>query len=153
MMAENQGDLENEEYRQRLRSAVTAGIDEGATTLTELCRLCDGAFPTLVLEVARGLRSSTVDQWPHRRWPDEALGTEDAAVPSMPEPHPIDFEWRYTAETADALAKLLASSSRRIGCLGTPSVFIRLVHAGANAVLVDRNPGLRRHFAAQLHSR
>ena len=121
--------------------------------MTDLCRNSGGAFPTDVVAVARELLGSDLDHWPHRRWPDDALGTEDAAVPSMPEPHPIDFEWRYTAATADALAKVLASRKERIGCFGTPSVFVRLVHQSVDAVLVDRNPGLVRHFAPALHSR
>lgn len=146
-------DLVDPDYRSRLVQAVQIAVGNGAETVTDLCRGCAGAFPTDVVAAAREVLGAAIDQWPHRRWPDDALGTEDAAVPSMPEPHPIDFEWRYTAATADAISGMLGDLGGRIGCFGTPSVFVRLLHGAADAVLVDRNPGLRRHFGAHLHHR
>lgn len=142
-------DLGDAAYRNRLMARLSAAIDDGASTLTDLCRAGDGAFPPAVIDVAREINQhSDVSEWPHRRWPEDALGTEDAGVPSMPEPHPIDFEWRFTAQTADVIAALLAQRGGRIGCLGAPSVFARLMHRGSDAILIDRNPGLRRHFSA-----
>jgi hypothetical protein len=141
-------------YHARVRECIERALKIGVSTTTALCRACQGAFPTTVVEVAREVPGSEgVDQWPHRLWPTDALGTEDAAVPSMPEPHPIDYEWRYTAETANALAAHLAETPGMVGCFGAPSVFVRLVHRGVDSVLVDRNPGLLRHFDKTLHHR
>ena len=146
-------EVDDSDYRLRLAQAVRSAIESGAETVTDLCRACGGAFPTDVVSIARSIAGVTVDTWPHRRWPDDALGTEDSAVPSMPEPHPIDFEWRYTAATADSLASMLSEAGGRIGCFGTPSVFVRLMHRSADAILIDRNPALLRHFNTSLHDR
>jgi hypothetical protein len=152
-LSANAPDLLDKNYRDALRVTVSDAIAHGALSVTELCRNSRGAFPTYVVTTAREIVGDGFDEWPRRRWPDEALGTEDAAVPSMPEPHPIDYEWRYTAESADSLAALSNELGGRVACFGTPSVFVRLMQGGVDAVLFDRNPGLRRHFPAYLHNR
>jgi hypothetical protein len=153
-MNEASGARDLDVYVERVRQKIATSLDNGASNITTLCRACEGAFPTLVVELARPMiRARDIDRWPHRQWPEDALGTEDAAVPSMPEPHPIDYEWRYTARTADDLASSLAQGGGRIGCFGAPSVFARLMHRGADVILVDRNPGLPKHFESAWHSR
>ena len=77
--------------------------------------------------------------------PDAQVGfSPDSAPPGAPEPHPIDFEWRFTADDAEALAAEIASYPGRIACLGTPGVFWRLAQRGREIVLYDRNPRMKR---------
>lgn len=137
---QHDSDLLDSSYRARVTAAIEAALADGATTSTAICRGCRGAFPALVLD----LLESTLGRpgLSHRAWRDEEPGMYDAGLPSMPEPHPVDYEWRYTAATADLLASHIADQGPRIACLGTPTVFWRLRHMGADAVLMDRNPGL-----------
>lgn len=147
-------DLKTAIYRGRVLQAITDAISNGASTLTSICRHCHGAFPPIV----RDLIAHTMvghASIPHRAWLDEDPGMYDSALPAMPEPHPVDYEWRYTAGTADSLAEYLMQSGKRICCFGTPTVFWRLRHHGADATLFDRNDGLVQYLRpedrAQIH--
>ena len=136
----HQADLLNADYRRRVGATIQAAVSGGATTLTSICRQCQGAFPPIVRELlVDTLHGRSL---PHRSWRDEEPGMFDSAIPAMPEPHPIDYEWRYTATTADALAEYFVKQRSRVACLGTPSVFWRLCHLNADAFLLDRNRGL-----------
>src|SRR5918912_2663 len=112
-------DLADARYRAKLLAAVVRARESGANTLTAICRQCHGAFPTLVWEVLQSTDGGP--DVPHRAWRDEEPGLYDAALPSMPEPHPLDYEWRYTAATADALADYLGKPGTRVACFGTPT--------------------------------
>jgi hypothetical protein len=147
-------DLTDNNYSDRLATRVREAIERGASTLTGLCQECEGAFPTAILEAAEQFGiSQQLRSLPHRAWTKEELGTEDASLPSMPEPHPIDCEWRYTKDTAENLCDWITRNSSRSGCFGTPSVFVRLATRGHDVFLVDRNPGLRKHFPESIRSR
>lgn len=140
MSAQHELDLLDAAYRARVTVAVEAARKKGADTLTSICRQCHGAFPPLVRAVAA--RVLGAQKVPYRGWQDDEPGLYDGALPSMPEPHPIDYEWRYTAATADALSEHLASTASRVACFGTPTVFWRLRRMDVDAWLMDRNPGL-----------
>jgi hypothetical protein len=65
-------------------------------------------------------------------------------VLSLPIPHPLDYEWRYTHETRDFLSRTLSGIARggRVVLLGTPSIF--LTHQGQEELhLLDANEHLR----------
>ena len=133
-------------YEHKLRSKVHEILDAGCASLTELCHRADGAFPADILQLAGPL----VEDLPITA-PDCRAGLiPDSAPPGAPEPHPIDFEWRFTADDADALATEIASYPGRIACLGTPGVFWRLARSGRDVVLYDRNPRIRRYIEAAL---
>jgi hypothetical protein len=55
-------------------------------------------------------------------------------------PHPLDYEWLFTTETAKALAdRAIALDAESVLCVGTPSVFAELTGStSAKAVLLDR---------------
>lgn len=67
----------------------------------------------------------------------------------LAEPHPLDFDWRYTQRTCEELLRL-AVDARHCLCVGAPSVARALETAGRPVVLVDRQPlqGIRRHLLA-----
>ena len=127
-------------YESRLRSRIQEILTTGCASLTELCQRAGGAFPTDVLRLAG--RSS--EGLPLNGPVDSTHLTPDSAPIGAPEPHPIDFEWRFTAAAADALAEEIAAYSGRIACFGTPGVFWRLALRGREVVLYDRNPRIRR---------
>lgn len=127
-------------YEFRLRSRIQDILTTGCASLTELCQRAGGAFPTDVLRIA-GSRSKGL---PQNGPVDSIQLAPDSAPLGAPEPHPIDFEWRFTARAADTLAEEIAAYSGRIACLGTPGVFWRLALSGREVVLYDRNPRMRR---------
>lgn len=126
---------------ERLRD-MRGGMDG---SLTAFCRASRGAFPTQVRAVLDrlGLESESdwTDQLPARETPGN--DRHDA----WPEPSPANYEWRFTLDTARELADRAAQSGSPILCLGTPTVFAALRHAGADAVLIDRNELLFRSLS------
>ena len=138
--------LVDSSYEDRVRSSIDEILDGGCSSLTELCRRAGGAFPIDILRIG-GPRLERLPVNGPDFGADHGL---DSAPPGAPEPHPIDFEWRFTADDADALAAEIASGSGRIACLGTPGVFWRLIRRGADVVLYDRNPRIRRCIEAAL---
>jgi hypothetical protein len=59
---------------------------------------------------------------------------------SLPEPHQLDFDWRFSEETTNNLAELL-SHHARVLILGAPSVASILERADSSDVLlIDRQP-------------
>jgi len=67
----------------------------------------------------------------------------------LPLPHPLDFDWRYDDDTAQALTVLLQSYSPVVA-IGAPTVARLLEAVGADVTLVDRQPiqGVRRHIVS-----
>lgn len=68
-----------------------------------------------------------------------------------PNPHPLDYDWRYDKKTCDRLARLLANRPP-ILCIGTPSVARRLQEEGCDVTLVDRQPlqGVGKHVVCDI---
>jgi hypothetical protein len=98
-----------------------------------LCRALRGAFPGLAADSLRSeandARTYTIaDTW--RRSPLDL---------ALPEPHPVDFDWRFDAATAEWLARS-TSMQGRVLCLGTPTVFEAIAAQGGRAHLIDWNP-------------
>lgn len=65
-----------------------------------------------------------------------------------PDPHPLDFDWRYDAGTRDLLTRLLTPYSPVL-CMGTPSVARQLEAEDCDVTLLDRQPfqGVTKHVA------
>ncbi len=60
--------------------------------------------------------------------------------PEPYEPHPLDYDWVFTPETASWLANLAITSGERIVAFGIPTVHRVLSGWGYPCTLVDRNP-------------
>lgn len=56
-----------------------------------------------------------------------------------PEPHPLDFDWRFSTSAARLLARLAAGRSTVL-CVGTPSVACLLEDRSIEVLLADRQP-------------
>jgi hypothetical protein len=74
----------------------------------------------------------------------------DSSVTSFlpPSPHPLDFDWRFSATTANKIVALIAGQEP-ILALGAPSIARILEGEGTEVTLVDRQPlqGVERHIA------
>lgn len=80
-----------------------------------------------------------------------SLSESDPTWP--PEPHALDCDWRFSAETASSLIKLLRETGPILS-VGAPTV-ARLLEANfVEVVLVDRQPlqGVRHHIAVEATS-
>jgi hypothetical protein len=122
---------------------VSEALVGGASSFAAICREAKGAFPT---EVAHSL---TRLGHPVKSAPSSADedGSGSPWEPWWPEPSPVDYEWRFTARTAQELATVAVHLTKgRILCLGTPTVFSLLASWGADVLLVDRNSLLRTVF-------
>jgi hypothetical protein len=72
-------------------------------------------------------------------------------IADAPEPHPLDFDWRFTQETTDLICGLLHKSPSTLA-VGAPSIARRLDSLNRPVTLVDRQPiqGAKRHVAAEI---
>lgn len=57
----------------------------------------------------------------------------------LPEPHPLDYDWRYSQASVQAFAELLPVS-QGVLAVGAPSLARHLERAGREVRLVDRQP-------------
>ncbi len=77
------------------------------------------------------------------------LAVPISPIASEPEPHPVDYDWRFSETTATNLADLLDSQKGAIACLGSPTLFSSLKKRGRRSVLIDRNRYLSDSYGRQ----
>lgn len=131
--------LEVNDRRFRARVAMLAERERSLAdgSLHAICRALLGAFPAVAVEAMAHIPNKWLEEQPASRTTLDVL---------MPEPHPVDCDWRFDAPTAEFLALNAATEGRSL-CLGTPSVFTAIAARGGGAHLVDRNPFLARYIA------
>lgn len=125
-------------FYDRLSQAVERVPPEARKDLQGLCRMLHGAFPNDVVQ-ALGSRLISGFQKPSRAENRSELDQRS------PEPHPIDYDWRFNKATADSLARL-TSSFGRVLCIGTPTVYHAIAERRRAGFLIDRNPFLACHL-------
>jgi hypothetical protein len=69
---------------------------------------------------------------------------------ALPEPHILDYDWRYTAATVIELGELVRPSDSVLA-VGAPSIARHLENLGRDVVLVDRQPihAVRNHLQVE----
>ena len=136
-------------YDGYLDRCIVNAVREGARDLWHLISVLPGFYPTLVREaVARLIGNSVIPEGIR----DEAPQTDpephsQLEVPGLPVPHPLDFDWRFTRETAGVLLERLDALSRSaspVALLGTPSVYVLAKRRGLahKFILLDQNDSL-----------
>jgi len=60
-------------------------------------------------------------------------------VNPLPEPHPLDFDWRFTPETVQQFAEMI-DEREGVLAVGAPSIARRFCQLGRKVALVDRQP-------------
>jgi len=123
-------------YYDRLGRAIKAELAASHGDLQQLCRRLKGAFPADIARILGDQRATkfAVSQTAGRRSPFDLRS---------PEPHPIDYDWRFDEATANALARL-AMDQGTVLCVGTPTIYDTIAEQGGSACLIDRNPLLYR---------
>ena len=122
----------------RLRSVLESAR---ATSWENVFSKMRGAFPDVVykLAVRSGLAGHTASSKTSIHRPQ---------VSYNPELHPLDFEWYFTASSAQYISNLMCSGGERVVFVGTPTAANESLSGGAPAVLIDRNPLVVRRFRA-----
>ena len=123
----------------QLSRALESEPTKSNRDLQGLCRSLHGAFPN---EVAKALGKRT-SEFQKDGAPEQRSELDEDA----PEPHPIDYDWRFSKVTADKLARLTASCGSVL-CVGTPTVYHAIVERHGVGFLIDRNPLLAPYLAA-----
>jgi hypothetical protein len=134
-------------YEERLRATVKTSLAAGIRHFPALCRKCEGAFPSVVLEAVKAIGAE--ESLVRPLWLDDEPDMIDGEVAGLPEPHPADYEWRFTNATANSIALWLNKPDKNFACFGAPSVFLHLRRLGARSSLFDNNPILPRHLPAR----
>ena len=133
---------ENTTYQLRVEQHVRRALANQPScfeSFESVCRSCHGAFPVDVLAaLKRLLESGSVSKSQVTFNSGSVFSKSNGG--SGPEPSPMDYEWRFTKDSAKDVSKLAGNLGTRIICLGTPSVFGHLLSQNADAYLIDRNP-------------
>lgn len=126
---------EKSDYDTLIERSVVMAVQQGARSFSEICLATRGAFPADVLAALRRLG------FDDELFPDISARTLNELHENWwPEPSPVDYEWRFTFETAQSIATIALGFGQRVLCLGTPTVFRSLFLRGTDTDLVDRNP-------------
>jgi len=142
-------------YAESLRRRLRLVLSRSPARFEHLVQEAEGAYPTDVQQALRDLESegqvrltsnaewTTSEDAPHQAAlrPAVPQTAPSAALSSdLPEPHPLDFDWRFTDEAIHMVfEELRARRFGNIAVLGAPTVFRCLVDQGIPAHLFDKN--------------
>lgn len=136
-------------YSDDLEARIIKEVQGGVQNLWQLVMALPGHYPTVVRDaVARLIEKSAIPS--HIADEDLEPGLESQSqleIAGLPVPHPLDFDWRFTEETAVRLLEKLARLCRPrnlVALLGTPSVHMLANRRGIadRFVLFDGNHSL-----------
>lgn len=154
-------------YRQLLTEHIVRVLADGGLNFCSLVRRAGGAYPTEVLSVLQELTDQqmitargTYYALVHEKAQSAANvdveqakdGTgvehEDSSVDLgtsnyLGEPHPADYDWRYSPSSLAVLKEKTVpvfQAGGRVGLLGCPSLFPELALLGGKVTLFDRRP-------------
>lgn len=160
-------------YKKHLEDQILSTLGTKSRTFSEIVENAGGAFPVDVRNVlARLIHRRFVHRRAHIYEVTRASRTAFSGVPvgndfyprvqhaipasrpqvvlpSLPVPHPADYDWRFSPRALANLMNLLLpvqNRSSRIALLGAPSLFLELSRTKARPVLFDRNPAVISHL-------
>jgi hypothetical protein len=147
-------------YSNQLRDQLLDALAEyGSLSLDELLIDGGGAFPTDVVSCLEAMCSSNLIVFDGSRYHRIAAGTGEnrgQAKPrilpaSLPEAHPLDFDWRFTARGRENLISEICRHTTvesKLALLGTPTIFQELADLRPRTYLFDKNPALGAVFSS-----
>src|SRR6267142_1036386 len=146
-------------YSNQLRDQLLDALTEhGSLTLDELLIHGGGAFPTDVVSCLKAMCSSNLIVFDGSRYrriaavAAEGRGQEEPRIlaASLPEAHPLDFDWRFAATGRENLISEICrhtTADSKLALLGTPTIFQDLAKLRPHTYLFDRNPALSAVFS------
>jgi len=123
-------------YLFKISKIIKEFLDKNLT-FEEICQNSEGAFPTLVKDI--------VDNRCYKITNETIIYTNEPE--NIPEPHPIDYDWRFDDKSAMKLANYCFTKRSNILCVGTPSVFKYLINRNCHITLIDRNPHICNYYS------
>ena len=142
-------------FRQELVIRLLGELRRGPRSFATLVEAAEGAYPIDVQTVLDELRTQQkvaisesgdwrgVDGPAQEGLSQNCYGRQSGPKDGLPEPHPLDFDWRFTAQTlSDLTNSLELSSSTRVAVLGAPTLYRHLTDIGTKSTLFDRNASL-----------
>lgn len=148
-----------ETYTLELRNVLLSKLSTGSLGFESLVSSAEGAFPTDVMSVLRTLAangqvSESLGLWflsnALSRGQDNSMSYRDpssAPLSGLPEPHPLDFDWRFTESTLPLFGNLISTTNSASGAiLGAPSLYKYLADSGVRVSLFDKNPRVVQHL-------
>ncbi|WP_369252393.1 hypothetical protein [Geodermatophilus amargosae] len=65
---------------------------------------------------------------------------------TTPELHALLYEWYFTYDTANSLARVVTAEARSVACIGTPTIASTIADRTERTLLVDADPGVFQRF-------
>lgn len=146
-------------YQQEL---VLSAIARGAHTLYDIAKECGGIYPGELHTFLQELKlhdKIVVSPEGYYLSHNTILLNNILSMPKvsydfaeLPEPHPHDYDWRFSPSTSQYLANIVVKTgipNGKVLLLGTPSVFVELLytHKAPHTTLLDWNQALRGHLS------
>lgn len=147
-------------YSRVVRTRALDVLRNGPKDILSLSRETLGVFPTdlaLLLEplvrsgrltLAQGVYSRAETMPDECKWLPRARGDRWAKLyPTYPEPHPLDYDWRFSLETIRRSLRLISGhvgANATIALLGTPSLALFAPRGTRGWTLFERSPALVR---------
>lgn len=156
-------------YSERLRRVIMFSLTSEGMPLSGIVRLAGGAYPADVRETlermvtsgelvheddAYRLRSQWGQLVGERLLAHQETNSSPDEIPlqvSLADPHPADYDWRFTPSALGKLADHLrpfVDGGARIALLGTTTLFATLAGRGAEVTLLDKSPSLLKDLEA-----
>lgn len=151
-----------ESYRIALRNLILDKLCDGPIQFETLVREAEGAYPTDVRSVLMALSDKHEVMESNGCWflsheldphkyvdPSTEMDSMSEFSNDLPEPHPLDFDWRFTESTLPLFRTLLQranSASDNGAILGAPSLYKYLIDQGARVSLFDKNSNILEHL-------
>lgn len=146
-------------YSEELKNALLSTLETSPMEFGNLVDSAEGAFPTDVMTVLTELVADNEVSQSNGLWflRDQQDRPQNRIFPEvnvtigsgsdLPEPHPLDFDWRFTEHTLACLEKVVNARNGGQGAiLGAPTLYKYLVDLGADVTLYDKNPGIVEHL-------
>jgi len=144
----------NSYYREQLSNLVLDKLRTSAMEFGTLVANAEGAYPTDILTVLKELEADNKvleadGLWFLHNQQNQLLVRQVAAdvmiqqsEGDLPEPHPLDFDWRFTDDTLALLERILDTKCGEGAILGAPTLYKSLSDIGAAVSLFDKNPAM-----------
>jgi hypothetical protein len=140
-------------YREELRNVLLSELRTRPTEFESLVGRAEGAYPADVMTVLRTLEADNEVSESDGVWflfhqivrprptPLPRIASTSGFFSDLPEPHPLDFDWRFTESTLRDFENLVNLTNTASGAiLGAPSLYKHLSDLGASVSLFDKNP-------------
>jgi hypothetical protein len=140
-------------FKQELKTKLRKLLSSSFVSFRELVLEMEGAYPTDIEDALRSLREDNLaigTSQSDQETVEMRLETRsDVEAATLPEPHPLDYDWRFAEDTLKFLdGEIAKAKSKKIAILGAPTIFLRLALREADVTLYDKNV----HLVEELQS-